>query len=494
MNRTTYAMVASREPVTEGEVERADADVAEVVFSWGDADARSVLLATQIANGGVIRAGEAAGCALFVPAEVLGASDVELVTFDGHRARVVCPAGAALTVDGLLVDGDEVTVGRGEVALVSIGDFSVRISVSAAAKTFAPSLTASMRESALGGVGASAFLHAALFAAVALFMPALGANDAEAMERDQIVLMQHYLDASAEAEKERVEELANGGSDALAEPSPSGGQRAKSAEGAMGKPDTSSKGRWSAKGDAKPADVTLARAQEIALAQNFGMTGILNASNEADPRAPTVPWGSVLNGSDTRSFAGNIWSSDVGDAMGYGLGLTGNEQGGGGVGEGVGVGDIGGLGHSLDMRAGAGGGPGGGPGGIGGCPPGARCGRALTGGHKVTDIRMRMPPTIETNGRLMGEVIQRIVRQNQGFFRGCYEGALAKNPSLEGRVAVKFVIDRTGAVSTALDSGSDLPDEQVKKCVVRSFYNISFPQPQGGTVTVTYPIYFSPAS
>jgi len=42
------------------------------------------------------------------------------------------------------------------------------------------------------------------------------------------------------------------------------------------------------------------------------------------------------------------------------------------------------------------------------------------------------------NGRLPPEVIQRIVRQNFGRFRNCYESSLRTNPSLTGRVAVKF--------------------------------------------------------
>jgi hypothetical protein len=60
------------------------------------------------------------------------------------------------------------------------------------------------------------------------------------------------------------------------------------------------------------------------------------------------------------------------------------------------------------------------------------------------------------------------------------------------RVAVKFVIDRAGSVSTASDGGSDLPDQGVVSCVVRGFGNLSFPQPEGGIVTVVYPIIFNP--
>ena len=96
------------------------------------------------------------------------------------------------------------------------------------------------------------------------------------------------------------------------------------------------------------------------------------------------------------------------------------------------------------------------------------------------------------NGHLPGEVIQRIVRQNFGRFTQCYQEGLRTNPSLTGRVSVKFAIDRTGSVMTSMDAGSDMPDANVISCVVRNFQNLSFPQPDGGIVTVSYPIMFTP--
>jgi hypothetical protein len=98
------------------------------------------------------------------------------------------------------------------------------------------------------------------------------------------------------------------------------------------------------------------------------------------------------------------------------------------------------------------------------------------------------------NGRLPPEVIQRIVRQNFGRFRGCYQAGLASNPTLEGRVTSQFVIDRTGNVSVAKDGGSDLPDATVVECVVSSFKALSFPAPEGGIVVVSAPLFFSPTS
>jgi hypothetical protein len=96
------------------------------------------------------------------------------------------------------------------------------------------------------------------------------------------------------------------------------------------------------------------------------------------------------------------------------------------------------------------------------------------------------------SGRLPPEVIQRIVRANDGRYRFCYQNGLKSNPTLTGRVTVKFVIDRSGAVSMAADGGSDIPDASVSRCVVSAFTALSFPAPDSGMVTVVYPITFSP--
>jgi hypothetical protein len=90
------------------------------------------------------------------------------------------------------------------------------------------------------------------------------------------------------------------------------------------------------------------------------------------------------------------------------------------------------------------------------------------------------------------EVIQRIVHDNFGRFRSCYEAGLRANPSLEGRVVTRFAIDRQGVVTMAQDGGSSLPNASVVACVVRSFYSLTFPEHDGGIVTVVYPLALLP--
>ncbi len=145
-------------------------------------------------------------------------------------------------------------------------------------------------------------------------------------------------------------------------------------------------------------------------------------------------------------------------------------------GEGIGLGQFGGIDTGVGGVTGA-------VGGIGSSLSGAS-------GKKTKHPRIR-EGAASINGRLKPEVIQRIVRQHFGRFRMCYENGLRVNPKLQGRVAARFVIDQQGDVSSASDGGSDVPDRGVTGCVIRAFTGLKFPVPQSGIVTVVYPLIFS---
>jgi hypothetical protein len=176
---------------------------------------------------------------------------------------------------------------------------------------------------------------------------------------------------------------------------------------------------------------------------------------------------------DALSARGNMWGAEIGDAFGAGgLGLTGVGEGGGGGGGGGGEG----------ISPGAGGGTG----------QGFGSSHGRVGAVHVVRAPVLRAGATTVSGRLPPEVIQRIVRQNFGRFRACYEQGLLRNRGLTGRVSVRFSIDHAGTVTQAVDGGSDLPDTDVVACVARSFTELSFPEPAGGEVTVVYPIVFSP--
>ena len=107
-------------------------------------------------------------------------------------------------------------------------------------------------------------------------------------------------------------------------------------------------------------------------------------------------------------------------------------------------------------------------------------------------LTARTPPKIAAVAHLAPDAIQRIVRARFGTYKLCYTAALRQRPDLEGRIAVKFVIDPSGAVSSAADGGSDLPDANVVACVVRNFANLTFPPTSDEIITVVYPLTFTP--
>jgi len=342
----------------------------------------------------------------------------------------------------------------------------------------------------LGGAmpqfGMSALGHGLLVAAFAFFMPAMGAADEDGVSRDQMLAMKALLNASAELDVTPPPDTDTGASQTSDH---SGGQKAQGNEGAMGRHDATStkNAQWSAAGDAKPEDVQLARERLKREAMEFGMIGLLNAGAPSDPNAPVVPWGSSLNGADPMSHSGNLWTGDVGDVFGWGLGLSGTGEGGDchGAGcTGIGLNDIGRLGKSLDNRIGS-----------GTCmvgPCNGHGGAIVGGNYNPTGPSMRQPKDFEAGGRLPKDVIQREVRLHSGQMRACYEDGLRTNPSLQGRVEVRFVIGRDGSITIAQDGNSDLPNPTVRACVVKQFYNLSFASP-GGTVQVTYPLVFVPS-
>ncbi|HEY6459235.1 MAG TPA: AgmX/PglI C-terminal domain-containing protein, partial [Polyangiaceae bacterium] len=99
---------------------------------------------------------------------------------------------------------------------------------------------------------------------------------------------------------------------------------------------------------------------------------------------------------------------------------------------------------------------------------------------------------VEGHGRLAPEVIQTAVRANWGRFRTCYENAQKTNKTLAGTVTVSYAIRPDGSTQDAKDLGSTLPDPGVVRCVVDGFAKIAYPPPEGGFVTVVYPIAFAP--
>jgi outer membrane biosynthesis protein TonB len=97
---------------------------------------------------------------------------------------------------------------------------------------------------------------------------------------------------------------------------------------------------------------------------------------------------------------------------------------------------------------------------------------------------------VTANG-LPAESVKGVVQKNIARYRQCYDAGLRGDPTLRGRVTMRITIDARGAIASAEDAGSDLPDG-VTSCVFGTLGTLVFPQPEAGSATATVLIVFSP--
>jgi hypothetical protein len=343
----------------------------------------------------------------------------------------------------------------------------------------------------------SATVHAVLFFAAASF-----AQPREAVTIDaQAEELRPYLVALEERSHARdITASGNGCDQNSADVNDSegdgfagGGEKHEHEQGKMGATLSREreKRRWSA-----PRRATSTRDQQNGEAGDsageFGIIGLL-AKKGALP-IPVQGERSLDKSPDPVLSKGAMWAPSLGTSFGNeATGLSGIGVGGGGKAEGIGMGEIGELGHTFG-KAGMGTG---GKGTLSAAGFGmswwdgighrvSLTGRSWSGHWHADDYGCTV------SGRLPPEAIQRVVRANFGRFRLCYENGLFTNPALAGRVSTKFAIGSEGQVLWSTDESYDLPDASVVACVTRAFSSLTFPSPPDSSqVTVVYPITFS---
>jgi TonB family protein len=97
-------------------------------------------------------------------------------------------------------------------------------------------------------------------------------------------------------------------------------------------------------------------------------------------------------------------------------------------------------------------------------------------------------------GALSRQVISGTIRKHIKQVKYCYEKELVRNPSLQGKVNVKFVIAANGKVSQASIIRSTVGNKPMQACIVNAVKRIRFPPPKGGgIVIVSYPFVFRTA-
>lgn len=98
--------------------------------------------------------------------------------------------------------------------------------------------------------------------------------------------------------------------------------------------------------------------------------------------------------------------------------------------------------------------------------------------------RTRAPEVSIVDGQIRGaldkEIVRRVVRRHLNEVKFCYERALARFPSLAGRVVIQFAIDPAGRVASAAVASTTLGSREVEGCVTQAVRRWEFPKPMGG--------------
>ena len=89
------------------------------------------------------------------------------------------------------------------------------------------------------------------------------------------------------------------------------------------------------------------------------------------------------------------------------------------------------------------------------------------------------------------EAVRRVIRQNKGAIKWCYQQELQRNPKLAGKVVLAFVITANGSVAKPSVKANTMPTPSVGDCIANKSRRWRFPEPpDGGMVRVSYPFLF----
>lgn len=95
-------------------------------------------------------------------------------------------------------------------------------------------------------------------------------------------------------------------------------------------------------------------------------------------------------------------------------------------------------------------------------------------------------------GTIDGRRVSAFIRSRQGAVRQCYERRLKVNNMLQGVLDAQITILPSGRVSNVNFTQDTLYDQQVRSCVSSVIRSWTFPEPEGGSVTVSNLFRFSP--
>jgi TonB family protein len=217
-----------------------------------------------------------------------------------------------------------------------------------------------------------------------------------------------------------------------------------------------------AKSDSKPQDVAQHKAEVVKKVQGKGLLKILGSSGSGAGAFADVLGGSTGGGEIAEALAG---AGGVGVATSDALGANGPK--GGDSGKVASIGDLGTSGGGkVDL--------------------GAKKEVAVEG--RVKDAA----PEVDS-ADVDRDALARYVKSRLRAIQNCYEKELKRNPSLKGKVVVRFSIKPSGKTGDIEIEENTLGNEAVGSCIRTVVRSWAFAFKPDDDVPVVYPFVFSPA-
>lgn len=117
--------------------------------------------------------------------------------------------------------------------------------------------------------------------------------------------------------------------------------------------------------------------------------------------------------------------------------------------------------------------------------------KVASAGKVETPVEAKLHSSVPlVSGTIDVDRVAAVVQEASGAFRACYEAALRRNTRISGKVVLSWRIVQDGAAEDIQAGSSTLQDAEVERCLVTRVRRLRFPRPDGGAVSVEYPMVF----
>jgi hypothetical protein len=469
-----YVVVGKGPPVRADEVEHAARLAIEVVVLWGG----DTLCVSHFAAPSAVFLGDASGCDVALPAELLGAErrcvavssqgEVCAVVPDGAPGWVTLPDGSTRPFDepAAALDRERsrpaerlLPLALGHRAHLCFASLEVQIATVRLGRKCRRVL--GVDASLLASLGLSAFTVASIMTVLSLMTPTLGLNRDEQAQNTQLRLLRRYLTAAAEraAEPRREvrQEPSRGAMKPRARQAPSRDTAAEAESVAAVEP------TLGLDAAPMPARDPIARRTQLEEARHFGVTGMLDWSELRDPKHR---FERHMSGEELalmqRLFNPDapVYEGPGGLALSLGIG-------GGGKADVVALGAV----RTADQGEG---------GGLDRFPR-----PAMEAAH-TPPAPLRQGESIVSDP-LAAASIRRAVHAERSALLGCYADAQRSGAAVAMGAMVRFIVRGNGQIEQVSATSPSLP-AHVRGCIERVFLGLSVPNPVSRPVHVAYRI------